>query len=70
MEQETQNTQAQPELHITDLQNLRAIVEVAAKRGAFAANELTSVGAVFDKLSAFLAAAAPQQPASDTNQPA
>lgn len=62
MEDQTQATEAatsQPELSITDLQNLRAIVETAARRGAFAAQEMTAVGAVFDRLNAFLTAVAP-----------
>lgn len=48
-----------PELTITDLQNLRAIVDVAAKRGAFGAAEMSSIGAVFTKLDTFLNAVAP-----------
>lgn len=51
--------QAAPELTIVDLQNLRAIVDVAAKRGAFGAAEMGAVGGVFTKLDTFLAAAAP-----------
>lgn len=72
MEQETQTpTGSQPELTLVDLQNLKAVVEVAAKRGAFAANEMSAVGAVFDKLSAFLTAAAPpQQPATEATETA
>jgi hypothetical protein len=53
----------QPELSITDLQNLRGIISVAVKRGAFEAAELTPVGAVFDRLNAFLNAVAPAAPA-------
>jgi hypothetical protein len=56
--------QDQPQLSITDLQNLRAIVDVAVKRGAFGASEVSAVGATFDRLNAFLNAVAPaQQPA-------
>ena len=51
-----QNT---PELTISDLGNLRAIVDAAVRRGAFSAAEATSVGATFDKLNAFLNAVAP-----------
>jgi len=54
-----QNT---PELTINDLGNLRAIVDAAVRRGAFAAAEATSVGATFDKLNAFLNAVAPPKP--------
>ena len=52
---------AQPELSITDLQNLRSIVDVAVRRGAFAANEMSAVGATFDRVNAFLNAVAPQK---------
>jgi hypothetical protein len=56
---------AQPEFSITDLQNLRAIVDLASKRGAFAGAELSSVGQVFDRLNTFLNAVAPQQSPAD-----
>tara|TARA_B100000927_G_scaffold289993_1_gene287747 strand:+ start:489 stop:800 length:312 start_codon:yes stop_codon:yes gene_type:complete len=39
---------------LNDLQLLANIVDLASQRGAFRGNELTQVGAVFDKLSAFL----------------
>lgn len=48
-----------PELTIVDLQNLRSIVDVASRRGAFGAGEMAAVGGVFNKLDAFLAVAAP-----------
>ena len=48
-----------PELTITDLGNLRSIVDVAVRRGVFAANEISAVGATYDKLNAFLLAVAP-----------
>jgi len=58
-----------PELTIVDLQNLRSIVDVASRRGAFGAAEMTAVGGVFNKLDAFLAVAAPapqeEQPAEE-----
>lgn len=47
------------ELTIVDLQNLRSIVDVAARRGAFGAAEMSAVGSVFSKLDAFLTAAVP-----------
>jgi hypothetical protein len=58
---------AQPELSISDLQNLRALVETAVRRGAFQANEMTAVGAVFDRVNNFLTAIAPKEeaPAAD-----
>ena len=68
--QEQTQTPAQPELSIADLQNIRTLVDVAVRRGAFGAAELSSVGAVYDKLSNFLAAVAPQQPAQEESAPA
>jgi hypothetical protein len=54
---------ANPDLSITDLQNLRAIIDVASTRGAFKAAEMAAVGAVFNKLDSFLNAVASQQTA-------
>ena len=48
-----------PELTITDLVNIRAIIDVAVRRGAFGAAEASSVGAAFDRLNTFLNAVAP-----------
>lgn len=50
---------SQPELSIADLQNLKAIIDVAVKRGAFAAGEMSAVGSVYDRLSGFLTAVTP-----------
>lgn len=46
---------------LSDLQLLAQIVDLASQRGAFRGNELTQVGAVYDKLSAFLGYVAEQQ---------
>ena len=64
MENQTAQTTAPapapaPELNISDLQNLKSIVELATRRGAFAASELSSVGGVFDRLSNFLNSVTP-----------
>lgn len=56
---EEQAQPAAPELTLTDLANLRSIVEVAVRRGAFAANETTAIGATYDKINTFLNAAMP-----------
>lgn len=56
---DTQAEAAQPELTITDLNNLRSIVDVAVRRGVFAASEISAVGATFDRLNNFLNAVAP-----------
>ena len=46
---------------LNDLQLLANIVDLASQRGAFRGAELTQVGAVFDKLQAFLGFVAKQQ---------
>ena len=45
-----------PELTINDLLALRNLIEVVTARSAFKANELSSVGILFDRLNAFLEA--------------
>lgn len=55
----------QPELSVSDLQNVRILIDTAVRRGAFGASELSSVGAVFDRLNTFLNAVSPQQPTDD-----
>jgi hypothetical protein len=56
--------QAVPEsIGLQDLQLLAQIVDLASQRGAFRGNELTQVGVVFDKLSAFLNHVAAEQQA-------
>jgi hypothetical protein len=52
---------AQPELSISDLQNLRALVETAVRRGAFQANEMTAVGSVYDRVNNFVIAVTPKE---------
>lgn len=42
------------ELTITDLALARAVIETATERGTFKANELASVGSLYNKLDAFL----------------
>ena len=48
-------------ISLQDLQVLANVVDLATQRGAFRGNELTQVGAVFDKLSTFLAQVAAAQ---------
>lgn len=67
VQQEAQGAEQSPDLTITDLQNLRAIIDVASTRGAFKAAEMAAVGTVFNKLDAFLNAVAAQQ--TQQNQP-
>jgi hypothetical protein len=67
--QEQAQTSTQPELSIADLQNLRIVIDTAVRRGAFGANELSSVGAVFDRLNTFLNAVVPQNTPAENDQP-
>lgn len=63
----TQAAEAAPEqtvpesISLGDLQVLLQIVDLASSRGAFRGAELTQVGAIFDKLNAFLSFIADQQ---------
>jgi hypothetical protein len=43
-----------PQISIPDLQLLARVVDLASRRGAFQANELSQVGDVYNKLSSFL----------------
>lgn len=47
-------TQDIDQLTITDLENIKDIIETATSRGAFRADELFSVGAAYDRLKKFL----------------
>jgi hypothetical protein len=53
------------ELSIADLQNIRTIIDLASKRGAFGANEMSAVGTTYDRLNKFLNGIAAQQSSSD-----
>lgn len=67
MPEQTQDTTEEsnvPEsISLQDLQVLLQIVDLASSRGAFRGAELTQVGAIFDKLNAFLSFVAEQQKA-------
>ena len=83
---ETQPATPQPDapatgLSVGDLQNIAMIFDVASRRGAFKADEMATVGTVYNKLKAFLdslpkpegeAGPTPQQPATEmpANAPA
>jgi hypothetical protein len=56
---ETQPATPQPDapatgLSVGDLQNIAMIFDVASRRGAFKADEMATVGTVYNKLKAFL----------------
>ena len=56
--------EAPQSVSLQDLQLLSQIVDLASQRGAFRGNELSQVGAVYDKLTAFLGFVAEQQEAN------
>lgn len=43
-----------PQITINDLITLKDLIDVACSRGSFRAEEMTSVGSVYDKLTGFL----------------
>ncbi len=56
VETQTPTTSLEPvQLTISDLQLLSRIVDLASRRGAFQAGEMSQVGDAFNKLSGFLA---------------
>jgi hypothetical protein len=59
---QTQTPPPQPttDLTIADLRNLGTIIDVASSRGAFRANEMATVGLMYNKLQSFLAKVAPE----------
>lgn len=62
MENQTQTQSTQ--ITVADLDALRSIVDVATQRGAFRGAELSQVGAIYDKLSTFLASVVEQAKAA------
>lgn len=62
--QETTNT---TELTLVDLQNIRTIIDVASRRGAFGAAEMTSVGSIYNKLDSFLNSVIPATAEKEEN---
>lgn len=50
---------ATPDLTVQDLQAIKMIIDVTTQRGAFKANEMASVGNVYNRLTAFLDHIAP-----------
>lgn len=48
------------QLTVADMASIKSIIELAASRGVFKINEMSQVGALYDKLSKFLEASAEQ----------
>lgn len=55
-------------LSIADIAMLKQIVEVASQRGAFKAEEMSSVGTVYDKVTAWLEQVVPNEEKSDQGE--
>lgn len=47
------------DLNVADLKNISLIIDLASSRGAFRANEMATVGMVYNKLQSFLTKIAP-----------
>lgn len=62
-EQTQEHAEGAQAITIQDLNLLANIVDLASKRGAFQGSEMSQVGAVYDKLSAFLSFVEAQQKA-------
>jgi hypothetical protein len=59
------------EFNINDLAGVREVIELACSRGAFRANEMASIGTLYNKLDAFLqGVVARAQEQSQANLPA
>lgn len=56
------------EITIADLGLLKNIIDLASTRGAFRAAEMTEVGIVYDKLTAFLEAVVAQAKAQEETE--
>ena len=48
------NTITPPQITIEDLITIKNLIDVSCSRGAFKADEMTSVGEVYDRLTGFL----------------
>ena len=62
------NTQPATDLNIGDLRNIALVIDVASTRGAFRANEMATVGLIYNKLQAFLAKVAPETKTEDATK--
>jgi hypothetical protein len=62
--------QKAPELNLNDLVAMKNLIDVVTQRGVFKANELSSVGVLYDKLTMFLEASqrAQEQPAEEQGE--
>jgi hypothetical protein len=64
----SQETAAPDGLNINDLSMLKNLIDIVTTRGAFKANEMSSVGILYDKLSNFLDSVSKQQSVTASEQ--
>ena len=57
--------EAAPDLNMNDLAAMRNLIDVVTQRGAFKAEELSVVGALYEKLDKFVKAATPKEEATE-----
>ena len=67
-----ETTNSPPELNVNDLVSITQLIDLSCRRGAFQANEMKTVGELYDKLVAFTEGVVASQQnveadASDTN---
>ena len=65
-----ENTTQPQTITIADLDIIKKIIELSAARGAFRAEEMTEIGAMYDKLTGFLQAVIEQTQAQQEAQAA
>ena len=66
---ETSPAQTSPNLNIADLVNVQQVLRTCASRGAFRADEMSSVGGLYDRFQAFLISTGAINPDTQTQQP-
>ena len=66
--QQPAGTQSATDLNIADLKNIALVIDVASTRGAFRANELATVGLIYNKLQGFLSKVAPENKTEDVSK--
>lgn len=59
--QEVQEEKVAPQLTLADLVSALQVISAATNRGAFKANELSTVGGVYDRISAYVEHVQPPQ---------
>jgi hypothetical protein len=61
---ETQEEAKTPDVNLGDFKSVLQIIDVASQRGAFRGEELSSVGAVRDRIAAFVGFHTPKEEAA------